>query len=95
MYDFPADLSEILLTVSRAIATWCARDTSLPREERVNALWRIWLAVSLTEPRRSVAEQALLEAFHLQRQHRDVLRGDGGVAFSYYASLWGNRGNVI
>ena len=94
-YRFPAVFLQILLTMSRAIVTWCARDTSLPREERVNALWRVWLAVSLTEPRKSVAEQALLEAFRLQRQHRDVLRGDGGVAFSYYASLWENRGNAI
>ena len=93
-YRFPAVFLQILLTMSRAIVTWCARDTSLPREERVNALWRVWLAVSLTEPRKSVAEQALLEAFRLQRQHRDVLRGDGGVAFSYYASLWENRGNA-
>ena len=57
------------------------------RASSVNDLCRLWIALSLLDPRVAVKERALLECIALQKQHRSIIQTDVAVPFCYYALL--------
>ena len=77
--------SILLATLHRLIRRLLAAQES--RASSVNDLCRLWIALSLLDPRVAVKERALLECIALQKQHRSIIQTDVAVPFCYYALL--------
>ena len=54
----------------------------------VNAIMKLWIALSQVDPRHVIKEQALLESIRIARSYRDMITMDLGTIYACYAILY-------
>ena len=73
----------------RSLISHIAKDSSKEHNQaNINALFYLWISLSLLDPRREIQEMALLETINLVSHHHKLLTADAGIAYSYYAFLF-------